>query len=162
ARDSVAPFAYDPGGQSSLKPASRMKTRSRRCFMDVRPLEYVVTACAGELLSGSPTEPVRRVCTDSRQARAGDLFVALGGQGFDGHEVLPDVARKGAVAAVVARNRARPADVPGCALIAVSDTRQALGQLAARYRKDFSLPIVAVAGSNGKTTTKELVAAVLR
>jgi UDP-N-acetylmuramoyl-tripeptide--D-alanyl-D-alanine ligase len=139
-----------------------MKTRSRRCLMDARPLEFVVTACSGELLSGSPKDPVRRVCTDSRQARAGDLFVALSGDRFDGHQFLPEVAKKGAVAAVVARNRANPKDTPGCALIAVDDTRQALGKLAARYRKDFSLPVVAVAGSNGKTTTKELIAAVLR
>jgi UDP-N-acetylmuramoyl-tripeptide--D-alanyl-D-alanine ligase len=130
--------------------------------MDPRSLEYVVTACAGELVSGSPAAPVRRVCTDSRDARSGDLFVALAGERFDGHEFLPDVARKGAVGMVVARHRAKPAELPGCALIAVDDTRRALGRLAAKYRKDFTLPVVAVAGSNGKTTTKELLASVLR
>jgi UDP-N-acetylmuramoyl-tripeptide--D-alanyl-D-alanine ligase len=88
--------------------------------------------------------------------------VALAGDRFDGHQFLPEVAKKGAVAAVVARNRANPQETPGCALIAVDDTRQALGKLAARYRKDFSMPIIAVGGSNGKTTTKELIAAVLR
>ena len=125
-------------------------------------MEFIGTACAGELLSGSPAAIVRRVCTDSREARAGDLFVALAGDRFDGHEFLPDVARKGVVGAVVARHRAAPADLPGCALIAVPDTRKALGRLAAHYRKDFALPMVAVAGSNGKTTTKELLASVLR
>jgi UDP-N-acetylmuramoyl-tripeptide--D-alanyl-D-alanine ligase len=80
---------------------------------------------------------------------------------LDGHAFAPEVANKGAAAAVVARGWESGNPI-NCALIAVQDTRQALGRLAARYRRDFSLPIVAVAGSNGKTTTKDLVASVLR
>ena len=102
-----------------------------------------------------------RVCTDSRQAQAGDLFFALAGGRFDGHDFLDEVARKGAVAVVVERSR-KPAKLPDCAVITVDGTRAALGRLAAAYRKDFTLPVVAVAGSNGKTTTKELIASVLR
>lgn len=101
-----------------------------------------------------------RVCTDSRRAQAGDLFFALAGERFDGHDYLAEVAAK-AAAVVVERGRA-PADLGRCAVIAVEDTRRALGRLAARYRQDFALPIVAIGGSNGKTTTKELVASVLR
>jgi len=68
---------------------------------------------------------------------------------------------RGAAAVVVARAKA-PAALPGCALVVVENTREALGQLGARYRRDFKLPVIAVAGSNGKTTTKELIASVLR
>src|SRR5688572_25614152 len=129
--------------------------------MEIRSLKFVAAACAGEQRSGSPQSVVSRVCTDSRQARAGDLFVALPGERFDGHEFLPAVAREGVTAVLI--ERARPvSELPGCAVIAVDSTRKALGKLAAKYRKDFSLPIVAVAGSNGKTTTKELIASVLK
>jgi UDP-N-acetylmuramoyl-tripeptide--D-alanyl-D-alanine ligase len=93
--------------------------------------------------------------------QAGDLFFALPGGRFDGHDFLRQAAEKGAIAVVVQRSRVTK-DWSGCAMIAVEDTRKALGQLASTYREDFSLPLVAVGGSNGKTTTKELVASVLR
>jgi UDP-N-acetylmuramoyl-tripeptide--D-alanyl-D-alanine ligase len=127
--------------------------------MDFRSLKFVADACAGELRSGSPGLLVRRVCSDSRQAQAGDLFFAITGDRFDGHDFLVDVAKKGVAAVVAGRDRV-PADLP-CAVVAVDDPRGALGRLAGRYREDFTLPVVAVGGSNGKTTTKELVAAVL-
>src|ERR1043166_5439632 len=66
--------------------------------METRSLKFIATACGGELLSGAGQTPVRRVCTDSRQAQAGDLFFALRGEHFDGHNFLDDAARKGAVA----------------------------------------------------------------
>jgi UDP-N-acetylmuramoyl-tripeptide--D-alanyl-D-alanine ligase len=93
--------------------------------------------------------------------QSGDLFVALAGENFDGHKFLADAAGKGA-AGVMVKRRKRVPQLPACAVIVVDDTRKALGRLAAEYRKDFSLPIIAVAGSNGKTTTKELIASVLR
>jgi UDP-N-acetylmuramoyl-tripeptide--D-alanyl-D-alanine ligase len=129
--------------------------------MDFRSLKFVARACAGDQLSGSPEVLVTRVCSDSRQAQAGDLFFALAGERFDGHDFLAEVAQKG-VAAVVADKARIPAGLSGCAVIAVDNPRQALGRLAARYRADFELPVIAVGGSNGKTTTKELLAAVLR
>ena len=128
--------------------------------VESRPLSFVVSACAGELIHGSPATLIHRVCTDSRQARAGDLFFALAGDRFDGHDFLADVARQDAAAVVVEQARI-PAGLP-CAVIAVDHPRAALGALAARYRADFSLPIIAVGGSNGKTSAKELIAAVLR
>lgn len=93
--------------------------------------------------------------------KAGDLFFALRGGRFDGHDFLREAAEQGVGAVVVERGRV-PANRIGCAMIAVEDTREALGRLAAAYRKDFVLPVVAVGGSNGKTTTKELVASVLK
>jgi UDP-N-acetylmuramoyl-tripeptide--D-alanyl-D-alanine ligase len=89
------------------------------------------------------------------------LFLALPGGRFDGHEFVRQAAEKGAVAVVVERQRV-PAGWTGCALIAVANVRAALGQLAAAYREEFTLPLVVVGGSNGKTTTKELIASVLR
>ena len=141
--------------------------------MDPRPLKFIADATAGEILRGRPDTLVHRVCTDSRQVNPGDLFIALAGDKFDGHQFLAEVAAKGVAAIVVERAKfgasssggadARPAEVgTSCAVIAVASTRAAYAQLAARYRQDFDLPVIAVGGSNGKTTTKELIAAVLR
>ncbi|HEY5912817.1 MAG TPA: UDP-N-acetylmuramoyl-tripeptide--D-alanyl-D-alanine ligase [Verrucomicrobiae bacterium] len=128
--------------------------------MNPLPLRLITRACDGELVHGSPETLVRRVCTDSRQSRAGDLFVALRGERFDGHDFLTEAS---AQAAGIMVNRSRAWSNTGpCAVIVVDDTCQALGRLAADYRQDFALPIIAVAGSNGKTTTKELLASVMR
>lgn len=129
--------------------------------MDARPLKFIAAGCAGELLQGSPDAVVTRVCTDSRQAQAGDLFIALRGERFDGHDFVADMAGKGVMAVVVERSKV-PSPLPPCAVIAVDDTRRALVDLAAAYRADFNLPVIVVGGSNGKTTTKDLIASVLR
>ncbi len=96
------------------------------------------------------------VSTDSRAIAPGSLFVALSGERFDGHAYLDDVAARGAAAALVARGRSANA-LP---LVEVDDTRRALGDLAAGWRRRFSMPLIAVVGSNGKTTTKEMIAAI--
>jgi UDP-N-acetylmuramoyl-tripeptide--D-alanyl-D-alanine ligase len=129
--------------------------------VEARELSFAVAACAGELVQGSPATRFQRVHTDSRSAQAGDLFLALPGERFDGHDFVSAVAAQGAAAVVVERGR-KLAARPDCAVIEVTSARQAFGQIAAAYRKDFSLPVVAVGGSNGKTSTKELIAAVLR
>lgn len=128
--------------------------------MEPRSLKYLAEACGGELRNGSPQRLATNICTDSRKAGPGDLFFALAGDRFDGHNFLPEVAKTGVIA-VVAERKKIPANF-FTTVIAVDNTRQALGNLAARYRKDFDLPIIAVGGSNGKTTTKELLASVLR
>jgi UDP-N-acetylmuramoyl-tripeptide--D-alanyl-D-alanine ligase len=129
--------------------------------MEPRTLQYVVEACGGSLCRGSADLLVRNVCTDSRQVEPGSLFVPLRGERFDGHQFMAEAAQRGA-AAVLTEPAGVEAAPPGCAVIVVDHTRAALGRLAARYRLDFELPIVAVGGSNGKTSTKELLAAVLR
>lgn len=111
----------------------------------------------GGALHGSSMR-FRGVSTDSRGVAAGDLFVALAGERFDGHAYVGEAARRGAVAAVTAHLVA--ADVP-VAQIVVEDTRLALGRLAAHWRARFALPLVALTGSNGKTTVKEMLAAIL-
>jgi UDP-N-acetylmuramoyl-tripeptide--D-alanyl-D-alanine ligase len=107
------------------------------------------------------------VSTDSRTVRPGELFVALKGEHFDGHEFVAQAFERGAAAAIVAADHvARLAAGPGASatrrLLAVADPLQALGNLAAFCRRRFSLSVIAVVGSNGKTTVKEMTAAILR
>ncbi len=130
--------------------------------METRSVTFLMADTGARLLHGSEETLVGRVCTDSRQVQPGDLFCALAGERFDGHDFLREAALKGAAAVVVDCDKTIP-NLGPCAILSVPDnTRAALARLAARYRQDFSLPVVAVAGSNGKTTTKELIAAVLR
>ncbi len=95
------------------------------------------------------------VSTDSRTLRAGELFVALEGPHFDGHDYLPEVAAAGAAGALVRRAH------PSLPCLEVADPLSALGQLAAAWRARFDIPVLAVTGSSGKTTIKELLAAAL-
>lgn len=101
------------------------------------------------------------VCTDSRSLVEGSLFVALVGERFDGNEFVANAARSGAAGAIVNEGRT-PGDLPeGFAVFEVKDTLQSLGALARFHRLRFKLPVAAITGSNGKTTTKEMVAAIL-
>lgn len=129
--------------------------------MDPRPLQFFADSCRGRLVQASAGQLAQNLSTDSRQVKAGDLFVALSGDNFDGHDFLADVCVKGVVAAVVEERRLAAAPV-GKPYIVVDDTRRALREIGAAYRRNFALDAIAVAGSNGKTSTKELVAAVLR
>lgn len=101
------------------------------------------------------------VSTDSRTLEPGALFVALRGERFDGHEFLGAVRERGAAAVMIDETGAREHVTDGLPAIVVGDTRKALGALAARWRARFDIPLVAVAGSNGKTTVKEMIAAIL-
>ena len=117
-------------------------------------LSEVSTALAGHLLNADAT--FKGVSIDSRAITKGQLFIALTGPRFDGHDYLNEVAAKGAVAALVER------EVPESALpqLIVKDTRVALGQLGALNRASYDKPVAAITGSSGKTTVKELVAAI--
>jgi UDP-N-acetylmuramoyl-tripeptide--D-alanyl-D-alanine ligase len=97
-----------------------------------------------------------RVCTDSRSLQPGDFFVALRGESFDGHDYLAEAAAAGAVAAMVSHPRAL--DIPQ---LVVTDTLHGLGLLGAYNRSLYSGPLVAITGSSGKTTVKNMVHAVL-
>jgi UDP-N-acetylmuramoyl-tripeptide--D-alanyl-D-alanine ligase len=98
------------------------------------------------------------VGTDTRGLREGDLFVALKGDRFDGHDYLAEAFRRGAHAAMVARLVPEAASM---AQVVVEDTRLGLGRLAAEWRARFAMPVIALTGSNGKTTVKEMIAAIL-
>jgi UDP-N-acetylmuramoyl-tripeptide--D-alanyl-D-alanine ligase len=112
-------------------------------------------------LGGGPSDdrPVRAVSTDSRALQSGDLFVALNGPNFDAHDFLADAVAKGAVAVVV-QDAARAAGL-GVPVYVVPSGLAALGALALYRRRAWGRPVVAIAGSNGKTSTKELVRAAL-
>lgn len=110
-----------------------------------------------ELLVGRPVEGVS---TDSRTVAPGELFVALRGAQFDGHRFVADAFTRGAAAAVV-DSRSDVHAYPPAPILVVRDTQIALGALAALHRSRFRCPVVAIAGSNGKTTTKDMITAVL-
>jgi UDP-N-acetylmuramoyl-tripeptide--D-alanyl-D-alanine ligase len=99
---------------------------------------------------------VAAVCTDSRKLKRCELFIALEGPHFDGHDFLDEARVKGAAAAMVSRR----ADMP-LPQIVVDDTREGLGRLAAAWRGLVNIPVVAVTGSNGKTTVKEMISTIL-
>ncbi|PWU16988.1 MAG: hypothetical protein C5B50_12165, partial [Verrucomicrobia bacterium] len=163
-------------------------TDHHKTAQPLETLQAFAAACGGTLMNGMSAQafvqrPFAGVCTDSRQLRAGQVFFALRGDRFDGHAFVGDAIAKGAAVVVMERNR----PVQSCAssgvhahgfgtafwatddpsrvqtvVIMVDDSRKALGYLATQHRKSFPLPVIAVAGSNGKTTTKELIASVLR
>ncbi len=105
-----------------------------------------------------PAASVSSVSIDTRTLAPGALFVAIAGPRFDGHDFLGEAASRGAVAALVSREV--PA-TPGLALLRVADTTRALGELARHVRRRAGIPVVAVTGSVGKTTTKDMTAALL-
>lgn len=107
---------------------------------------------------GSDEVEIKRVHTDTRSLCAGDLFVALKGDTFDGNSYLKEAKAQGAVAAI-AQSGLVEADLPG---LEVVDSRLALGELAAAWRGQFELPLIAVTGSNGKTTVTQMIASILR
>jgi len=101
--------------------------------------------------------PVPCLCTDTRTIKAGAVFLALAGERYDGHDYLAAAHAAGARAAIVARR----VDHTDMAQIVLGDTRTALARLAAAWRAQHALALIAVTGSNGKTTTKEMIAAIL-
>ncbi len=121
-------------------------------------LQDALAMLPGARLVGDGEVSFQRVHTDTRSLKAGDLFVALKGERFDAHDFLPQARAAGAVAALASHGLAE-AEMPG---LLVPDTKAALGQLAAAWRQQFSLPLIAVTGSNGKTTVTQMIASVLR
>jgi len=120
-------------------------------------LSQVAQAVQGRLIGADLN--LEGVSTDTRAIAKGALFVALAGERFDAHDFLAQAVAGGAVAVLISDEAKRPAGVPA---VVVDDTRLALGRLAAAWRARFTLPVIAVTGSNGKTTTKEMIAAILK
>ena len=124
-------------------------------MMNLQQAAMWVTAAQ---LVGDSGVNIKRVHTDTRSLLPGDLFVALKGDNFDAHEFLANARAKGAVAAI-AQHGLLEAGLPG---LQVSDSKIALGQLATGWRSQFDLPLIAVTGSNGKTTVTQMIASILR
>ncbi len=136
--------------------AIRKKTEDRGL-----PLEAarIAEAIGAEVLSGDPGTKIYNISTDSRTIKEGDIFWALSGEHFDGHKFVADAIRKGAVGAVVQSHL--ELGLPSPVLLRVEDTLKALGDLAAWYKRCLGIKVIAITGSCGKTTTKELVFSVL-
>lgn len=121
-----------------------------------------IAAATGGKIIGSVERTVSGVSTDSRTATPGQLFIPLKGERFDGHDYLAELFAKGITVALVEEKRLSAFTPPAAVtLISVPEPLVALGDLAGSYRKRFSLPVVGITGSNGKTTTKEMLAAIL-
>ncbi len=123
-------------------------------------LRQAAQACDGSLQDAPETVVFTGVSTDSRGIAAGELFVALKGENYDGHDYVAAALEHGAVAALVDAEWAQSRQ--GLPLLAVADTRLALGKLAGAWRAGFQLPLIGVTGSNGKTTVKEMCASILK
>jgi UDP-N-acetylmuramoyl-tripeptide--D-alanyl-D-alanine ligase len=117
-----------------------------------------IAAATGGALHGAADNAVVSISTDSRKAKQGELFVALRGDRFDGHDFVGQVVANGVMAVLAEQVEAVP---PGVTVIVVKDTQKALGDLAAAYRRRFDIPVVGITGSNGKTTAKEMLASIL-
>lgn len=125
--------------------------------------EDVARLLQGRLL-GDPKAPARGCVLDSRQAREGEMFFALPGQKVDGHEFIRSAWEGGAGTAIALASRFEDGDPdipPGKALVLVDSVPEALNRLAIAYRQELGAKVVGITGSNGKTTTKDMVAAVL-
>jgi UDP-N-acetylmuramoyl-tripeptide--D-alanyl-D-alanine ligase len=124
--------------------------------MSLFTLREAALLIPGAVVSGDENVAFERVSTDSRTAGPGDLFVAIKGDRFDAHDFLAQVGQRG-IAAVLVTRLPDGFAVPA---IKVKDTRAALGALAHGWRTRFTMPLVAVTGSNGKTTVKEMIASI--
>ncbi len=124
-------------------------------------IQQVKQAVSGIWMTAIPEHAplIKSVCTDTRRIEPGCLFIALKGDNFDAHDFLVSAAQGGAIGAIVEHTPAQP--IPNLLLIQVKDARKGMGKLAQFVRKQMRSKVIAVAGSNGKTTTKHLIDAAL-
>ncbi len=131
-------------------------------------LKHIKDATQAYLFQGDLKTIIRGVSIDSRAIKKGQLFIAIKGERFDGHNFICDVIQKGVRAVLISEDNKKnilkkilPLDHSKLAILVVKDTTQALGQIAGFYRRQYRIPVIAVTGSAGKTTTKEMIASVL-
>ena len=136
-------------------------------------IKEIIKITQGKLLSGDPNTDIdpATISTDSRTIKCGGLFIALKGPNFDGNKFVDDAFKKGAIGAIVTQHAAvrSEAEPPRRGrstqhekvVIRVNDGAKALGQIAAYHRRQFNIHVIAVTGSNGKTTVKEMISVVL-
>jgi len=134
------------------------KTTIRRAYQ--LTCQDILEATGGHLLTGHRETPFLGVATDSRTLKRDEVFVALTGEHFDGHDFVRDALDKGAAGAIVENTHLQGGlrePFQTRTVIAVPETLRALGDVARFWRQRFSLPVIAITGSNGKTTTKEII-----
>jgi UDP-N-acetylmuramoyl-tripeptide--D-alanyl-D-alanine ligase len=155
----IVPLPLRPSGTEAMK-----------ADMSLFTIEEVLEVTSARLLLGDSTElhrKIRRLCSDSREVGSGDLFVAFKGDHFDGHEFVEQSLHKGAIGALIEKGSVAASSLKSWSgattpfVLGVPDALLAYQQLATYHRSRFQIPIVAVTGSNGKTTTKEMIARVL-
>ena len=122
-------------------------------------LSEIISATKGVLIQGNKTGTIRHIAIDSRKVKKGSLFIAIKGHHLDGHQFIPEAVRRGAKAVVISHS---VSIVSRVTIIKVEDTTKALGDIASLYRHKFNIPVIAVTGSCGKTTTKEMIAVALQ
>ncbi len=128
--------------------------------MDPLPLHQIAQFAGAEIKRGVGETMIRAISTDSRTINPGELFVALRGENFDAHEFIKQVAARSAAGAIVSQEM--PGEIPGqFAILRAPDSLVAYQCLAANYRKSLPLQVLAITGSNGKTSTKDFVASIL-
>ncbi len=128
-------------------------------------LKTLVTAVQGERLMGEPSQKFQGVSINSRTLQSGELFVCIQGDRFDGHEFLNDAIEKQAAGVMIsdrAKLKESLAQQAGLFAVAVPDTLHALQELAGYHRDQFSVHMIGVTGTNGKSTTKEMIASVVK
>lgn len=118
----------------------------------------ILETVEGRLMNGNPTTGFSGVSTDTRKIEKGSLFIAIKGPNFDGHDFIAEAVKKGAAGAVVSRPTPPSADF---VIIEVKETVKALGSIARFHRSRFDIPVIALTGSNGKTTAKEMLSLIL-
>ncbi len=130
-------------------------------------LREIVKAVDGQLLSGDPRLIISGVSIDSRSIKKEELFITIKGDRFDGHDFIREAVKKGARAVIFSHKfplrdkKIIGGSINNVGFIAVRDTRKALGKLAYFHRQRFNIPVIAITGSNGKTTTKDMLVGVL-
>jgi UDP-N-acetylmuramoyl-tripeptide--D-alanyl-D-alanine ligase len=119
-------------------------------------VKEIVKACGGKLISGDESVVINGISTDTRTIKEGMLFIPLRGESFDGHKFIDKAIESGATAVITEEDKSY-----GVPAVKVEDTRLAMGQIAGYYKAKLNIPVVAITGSVGKTTTKDIVASVL-
>lgn len=127
-------------------------------MLKILTVKQIQEASGGLVISGEGSVRIQGFSTDSRTLQKGEAFIAINGEHFDGHAFIDQAVKKGARALIVSKKIPILENIP---VIRVKDTTHALGRIAAFYRRLFDIPVIAVTGSAGKTTTKEMIAAVL-
>jgi UDP-N-acetylmuramoyl-tripeptide--D-alanyl-D-alanine ligase len=126
-------------------------------------IDQVIKAVGGVLIAGAAENNVCGISTDSRKVEKGSMFIALRGENFDGHDFVHKAVENGAASVIISDEALLDLDKvdKSVSIIRASDTLQALGDLAHNYRQRFSLPVIGLTGSSGKTTTKEMMATII-
>jgi len=120
----------------------------------------VLEATKGKLIQGDPRVSFKNISMDTRSIKPGEAFIAIKGDNFDGHDFINEAVKKGS-SCIIKEERGRVFRARGAAVIEVKDTIKALGSLARYQRQRYDIPVIALTGSNGKTTTKEMIAHLL-